>query len=113
MSESGPPEERAVRPSRIAAQHPVLFRRRAAQGAMTAPEIGRMLDVSETGFLLQSARPLELGAEVELEIATAGQLLFARGVLVRTQPADDGGFELGLRWTGIPNEALLALLYPA
>ncbi len=100
------------RPARIAAWHPVLLRSRGEhpEGAFT--DIGRMLDVSETGLLLQTAHRQEIGAELDLEIATTGQLLFARGVVIRVRADDGGGFELGLAWTGIPTEGLAALLYP-
>jgi hypothetical protein len=73
--------------------------------------MGEVLDVSESGFRLRASEELPPGAEIDLEIVVAGELLYARGKVVRVGADEDGLYEHGLTWTGIPTESLYTLLY--
>lgn len=98
---------------RLPTRHPATFRPRTATDRPVMPVVGEVLDVSESGLRLRTAEELALGAEIDLEIAVRGELIFARGKVMRIQPANAGRFDCGLRWTGIPTETLYLLLYQA
>lgn len=99
---------------RLATHHPATYRPRRAAAPPGAPPLGEVLDISESGLRLRTAEELDLGVEVDLEIVVGGELLFARGRVVRVRARGNGGlWDCGLRWTGIPTETLYALLYNA
>lgn len=98
---------------RLPTRHPATYRPRHVTAPPPTPVIGEVLDVSESGLRLRTAQDLTVGAEIDLEIVARGELLFARARVMRVQPADDGRFDCGLRWTGIPTETLYLLLYEA
>jgi len=96
---------------RLTTSHPATYRPHDDAAVGATPIVGEVMDLSESGFRLRSSQELDLGAEIDLEIVVGGELLFARGRVVRVSRADDGRFECGLRWNGIPTETLYALLY--
>lgn len=99
------------RQPRLSTSHPASFRPRSERTSDEPPRMGQVRDVSESGFKLVSAVELEKGAEIDLEIVVEGEILFARGKVVRSLPDEDGLWECGLTWTGIPTESLFRLLY--
>jgi len=96
---------------RLTTSHPATYRPHHDAAVRATPVVAEVMDISESGFRLRTSQGLGLGAEIDLEIVVAGELLFARGRVVRVSHADDGGFDCGLRWNGIPTETLYALLY--
>jgi hypothetical protein len=96
---------------RLTTSHPATYRPRRDADIHATPVVGEVMDISESGFRLRTSQELAVGAEIDLEIVVAGEPLFARGRVVRASRAEDGRFDCGLRWNGIPTETLYALLY--
>jgi hypothetical protein len=99
------------RSPRLPADYPVQYRPRGTERASLA--LGQMVDISESGLRLQIGGSLPVETVVELEIAAGGNLIHARGQVMRVVDDGDGHFDLGLRWLGIATENLYALLYPS
>jgi c-di-GMP-binding flagellar brake protein YcgR len=77
------------------------------QGAQL--EIGRTLDISEHGLRVETADALELGVDLELQIAAGERLIEARGRVVHCRPEADH-HETGIQLTEIEDGDREALL---
>lgn len=98
------------RSPRLPADYPVQYRPRGSERESLG--LGQMVDISESGLRIQIGAPLPVETVVELEIAARGQLIHARGQVMRVVEDDSGQCDLGLRWLGIATENLYTLLYP-
>jgi len=78
------------------------------ENASAAPVVGRILNLSTTGLLLEMDTPLDLGVEVSLTFVVPGSRLLARGVgrVVRRAAGRD---KWGLRFIILDEGARQAL----
>ena len=67
--------------------------------------IGRTLDVSEGGAKIETHRQLDIGLQLELEIAVEDQIISAKGVVLYSQELGNGLFGTGISFTAINEEA--------
>jgi hypothetical protein len=66
--------------------------------------IGRTLDVSEGGAKIETHRKLDLGVQLELEIAVENQIISAKGEVLYSTDLGHGLFGTGIRFTSIAEE---------
>ena len=66
--------------------------------------IGRTLDVSEGGAKVETHRELDVGTELDLDIAIEDRVISAKGVVVHVVPQKNGLFGTGIRFTSISEE---------
>lgn len=66
-----------------------------------AQGMGRTLNLSETGILLETSIQLEPGQYVDMEIALQNDLIDARGTVAHSSAADDDFFHTGIEFTQV------------
>jgi c-di-GMP-binding flagellar brake protein YcgR len=71
--------------------------------------MGRTLDVSEGGILLETHVPLDPNHVVTLTIALEDELLECKGRIVHSTKREDGGFTSGIRFIDMNDEKRLHL----
>ena len=60
--------------------------------------MGRTLNLSETGILLETHFPIELNHVVQLTISLEEDLLDIKGKPVHVRPRDQGKYEIGIQF---------------
>lgn len=60
-------------------------------------DIGRTLDASAEGLLIQTHEPLVAGLRLQLSLALADELLEARGTVIHVGAEQDGFYRSGVR----------------
>jgi hypothetical protein len=71
--------------------------------------IGRTLNVSETGILLETHFPIESDQNVELTLGFEEDLVNLKGKVIHLLNGETGKFEMGIQFTDIDEEALLVI----
>ncbi|MDR9500280.1 MAG: PilZ domain-containing protein [Desulfurivibrionaceae bacterium] len=71
-----------------------------------AQGMGRTLNLSESGILLESTTRLEPGQAVDMEIALQNDLINARGVVAHSSATDRDHYQTGLEFTKISSADL-------
>lgn len=66
-----------------------------------AQGMGRTMNLSETGILLETNVELTPGQSVDMEIALQNDLIDARGTVAHSNPADNDQFHTGIEFTEI------------
>jgi hypothetical protein len=79
------------------------------QGVARQQGMGRTLNVSEAGILLESHTPLSEGSELRFAIGLEEELAEFRGHVVHREERDSGVFEYGIAFD-TPNPAELTVL---
>ncbi len=71
--------------------------------------MGRTLNVSKTGILLETHVELDTGNKIELTIGLEEELLTIHGKIVYVRPGQEGKFESGIHFSDVdaPSEELL------
>ena len=67
--------------------------------------IGRTLNVSESGILLETHFPIESDQNVELTLGFEENLVNLRGKVVHLLNGETGKFEMGIQFTDIDEDA--------
>lgn len=68
-----------------------------------AQGMGRTLNLSESGILLETTMQMEPGQAVDMEIALQNDLINARGVVAHSSAADKDHYQTGIEFTKISN----------
>ncbi len=68
--------------------------------------IGRTLNVSETGILLETHFPIESDQNVELTLGFEEDLVNLKGKVIHLLNGETGKFEMGIQFTDIDNQAV-------
>ena len=68
--------------------------------------IGRTLNVSETGILLETHFPIESDQNVELTLGFEEDLVNLRGKVIHLLNGETGKFEMGIQFTDIDNQGV-------
>lgn len=68
--------------------------------------IGRTLNVSETGILLETHFPIESDQNVELTLGFEENLVNLKGKVIHLLNGETGKFEMGIQFTDIDDEAI-------
>jgi hypothetical protein len=71
--------------------------------------IGRTLNVSETGILLETHFPIESDQNVELTLGFEEDLVNLKGKVIHLLNGETGKFEMGIQFTDIDEEAILVI----
>jgi hypothetical protein len=64
-----------------------------------AQGMGRTLNLSETGILLETSVQMTPGQSVDMEIALQNDIIDARGTVAHSKAADDDNFHTGIEFT--------------
>jgi hypothetical protein len=68
--------------------------------------IGRTLNVSETGILLETHFPIESDQRVELTLGFEENLVNLKGKVIHLLNGETGKFEMGIQFTDIDEEGI-------
>ena len=68
--------------------------------------IGRTLNVSETGILLETHFPIESDQNVELTLGFEEDLVNLKGKVIHLLNGETGKFEMGIQFTDIDNQGV-------
>ncbi len=71
--------------------------------------MGRTLNISQSGILLETTTELSTGQLMDMEMAMHDQLIAARGTVIHCQPLGDGQFQVGIEFTAIKDKDLAIL----
>ena len=71
--------------------------------------MGRTLNVSESGILLETHFPIDLESAVTLTIAIENELIQLNGKVVHSRAGDTGTYETGVEFTGIDESTMPAI----
>ena len=71
--------------------------------------IGRTLNISEGGILLETHSPIETGRIVSLTIGMEDDLMDFRGKIAHSKERDDGRFETGIEFSTMNAEEMVFL----
>lgn len=75
----------------------------------TQQSIGRTLNVSESGILLETHFPIQSGQNMSLTIGIEEELVEIRGKVVHLLDGESGKYEMGIEFTDIEPDALTVL----
>ncbi|MGD9018200.1 MAG: PilZ domain-containing protein [Desulfobacterales bacterium] len=75
----------------------------------TRQSIGRTLNVSESGILLETHFPIPSDQSIALTIGIEEQLVDIRGIVVHVVEGESGRFEMGIEFVDIDDDSLAAL----
>ena len=92
------------RSPRVRAVHLIAYGVRGEEKEYEALEVGRTLDVSETGVRVETMTRLDQGLDLEMDIAVGEELLRLHGRVVNSEAGDDAPFETGIELTEISDE---------
>lgn len=67
--------------------------------------MGRTLNLSETGILLETHFPIELNHVLQLTISLEEDLLDIKGKPVHVRPRDQGKYEIGIQFVELDQSA--------
>jgi hypothetical protein len=68
--------------------------------------IGRTLNVSESGILLETHFPIQSDQTVSLTVGIEEELVDIRGKVIHLLNGETGKFEMGVKFTDIDDEAI-------
>lgn len=68
-----------------------------------AQGMGRTLNLSETGILLETSTQMDPGQSVDMEIALKNDIIDARGTVAHSKAATDDYFHTGIEFTQVSN----------
>ncbi len=91
-------EEYRHRHERVDSINLIAYRYYDEQGALIDQGMGRTLNVSESGILLETQEPLEKDKLVSLDIALNEDVLDIQGIVVRFSEGLEGRFESGIEF---------------
>ncbi|MEN8257721.1 MAG: PilZ domain-containing protein [Thermodesulfobacteriota bacterium] len=74
-----------------------------------AQGMGRTINLSETGILLETSIEMSPGQNVDMEIALQNDLIDARGTVAHSKAADDDHFHTGIEFTHVSNSDMETL----
>ena len=78
-------------------------------GELEAARIGKTLNVSEGGILLETTNPLPFMAQVNLVFATDNDMLKIKGEVIRLDKKENGTMVMGIRFLQIDKRDLTTL----
>ncbi len=73
-------------------------------GELAEETIGRTLNISEGGMLLEMVKPLPLLSKVALSVGLGDTVLHLEGEVVHLRKNDEGRIETGIQFAGITGE---------
>ncbi|MDJ0784288.1 MAG: PilZ domain-containing protein [Desulfosarcinaceae bacterium] len=79
------------------------------EGAEIAQGMGRTLNVSQSGILLETHVALDLQGSISLSIGLAEQMVAIKGHVVFCHPGDDGKHETGIEFESLDEAARQSL----
>lgn len=71
--------------------------------------IGKTLNLSESGILLETHFPVDSGQEVDLYLALGEQLVSVRGAVIHSRPNENGVSRTGIQFRNVDDEAAAML----
>ena len=71
--------------------------------------MGRTLNISESGILLETHFPVEYNHEVQMTISLEENLLDIKGVPVHVRAGDKGTYQVGIKFMDLDENALALL----
>ena len=71
--------------------------------------IGRTLNVSETGILLETHFPIESDQNVELTLGFEEELVNLKGKVIHLLNGETGKFEMGIQFTDVNDEGITVI----
>ena len=79
------------------------------EGDAFAQGMGRTLNVSESGILLETHAPLDLQTVVSLTIGMEEQIIDIKGTAIYSKKNDDGSYEIGIEFIDTETAELTVL----
>lgn len=73
-------------------------------GELAEETIGRTLNISEGGMLLEMVKPLPLLSKVALSVGLGDVVLHLKGEVVHLRKSDEGRIETGIQFAEISGE---------
>jgi hypothetical protein len=73
-------------------------------GELADEAIGKTINISEGGMLLEMVKPLPLLSKVALSVGLGDTVLHLKGEVVHLRKNDQGHIETGIEFEGITNE---------
>jgi hypothetical protein len=70
-------------------------------GQALSRRMGRTLNVSTRGFLLESLIPVEVGQQVRINVALEEEVLEIQGKVAHVSPSDENHFRIGIELLGM------------
>jgi hypothetical protein len=74
-------------------------------GNITHQGMGRTLNISTAGILLESSEQIPQGKTVDMEIAMQNDIINASGTVIHSTKHDDDTFHTGIHFTSLSDEA--------
>ena len=72
--------------------------------------MGRTLNISKTGILLETNCPMDNGQSIEMEIALHNEIISAKGVVAHCTNKNSNIFQTGIEFTNINEQDRQVLL---
>lgn len=91
--------ERRRQPRRRAIHLVSLKQSSAGDSGQVAVILGRTLALSPGGATVETSEPLEVGAEMDLELAVDAQIVEAHGTVVHVDPESEGRYSIGVEFS--------------
>lgn len=73
-------------------------------GELAEETIGRTLNISEGGMLLEMVKPLPLLSKVALSVGLGDAVLHVKGEVVHLRKNEEGHIETGIQFEGVTDE---------
>jgi hypothetical protein len=91
--------ERRREPRRRAV-HLISLRQSSAESAAGVPVIlGRTLQLNSSGATVETSEPLEIGAEIDVELAVEAEIVAARGTIIHVDQDSEGRYSVGVKFS--------------
>jgi len=74
-------------------------------GNVTHQGMGRTLNISTAGILLETSEQIPQGKTVDMEIAMENEIINASGTIIHSTKHEDGTFHTGIHFTLLSDEA--------
>jgi hypothetical protein len=71
--------------------------------------MGRTLNISEAGILLEAHFQIEVGSDVTVTLGLVDELLDMKGKVVHLKPKGEGLFEIGIEFYDINDQSMVVL----
>ena len=91
--------ERRSQPRRRAIHLVSLRQTGSDEGGQVAVILGRTLALSAGGATVETSEPLEIGTEMDLELAVDAKIVEAHGTVVHVDPDSEGRYSVGVRFS--------------
>jgi len=75
-----------------------------SDGAISKQGMGRTLNVSQSGVLLETHQPMDINQRVDLTLGLEEDLVDIKGIAVYSREGKEGRFETGIRFEEIDDK---------